>query len=40
MKGNNVAKNMHKFNKAKVFVDRKKNLKRGYGKHKGVNYED
>ena len=32
---NPVAKNLNKFNKAKTFVDRKKNAKRGYKKHKG-----
>lgn len=34
MKGNSVAKNLHKFNKPKVFVDRKKASKAGYVKYK------
>ena len=32
---NFVAKHMHEVNKSQVFVDRKKNAKRGYQKHKG-----
>ncbi len=32
---NFVAKHMHEVNKSQVFVDRKKNAKRGYDKHKG-----
>ena len=31
---NFVAKYMHEVNKSQVFIDRKKNLKRGYDKHK------
>lgn len=31
---NFVAKHMHEVNKSQVFVDRKKNAKRGYDKHK------
>lgn len=31
---NFVAKHMHEVNKSQVFVDRKKDLKRGYQKHK------
>lgn len=33
MKNNFVAKNANKFNKAVVFKDKKKALKRGYSKH-------
>lgn len=41
MKGNNVAKNMHKANKAKVFVDRKKEGKRGKNvKHKNKDLDN
>lgn len=32
---NFVAKHMHEVNKSQVFVDRKKNAKRGYRKHQG-----
>lgn len=32
---NFVAKHMNDFNKSQTFVDRKKNAKRGYSKHKG-----
>lgn len=35
---NFVAKHMHEVNKSQVFVDRKKNLKRGYEKHKKGRY--
>lgn len=31
---NFVAKHMHEVNQSQVFVDRKKNAKRGYSKHK------
>jgi hypothetical protein len=31
---NFVAKHMNDFNKSQTFVDRKKNAKRGYAKHK------
>ncbi|USI88221.1 hypothetical protein LZ086_10750 [Acinetobacter johnsonii] len=31
---NFVAKHMHEVNQSQVFVDRKKNAKRGYDKHK------
>lgn len=34
MKGNLVAKHCHKYNTAKVFVNRKSRAKRGYVKHK------
>ena len=34
MKHNFVAKHGHKYNTAKVFVDRKAQAKRGYRKHK------
>jgi len=35
---NFVAKHMHEVNQSQVFVDRKKNLKRGYEKHKKGRY--
>lgn len=35
---NFVAKHMHEVNKSQVFVDRKKNAKRGYSKHKKGRY--
>jgi hypothetical protein len=35
MKNNFVAKHAHKYNKGKVFADRKARSKRGYQKHKG-----
>lgn len=35
MKNNFVAKNSNKYNKAKVYTDRKKETKKGYMKHKG-----
>lgn len=37
---NFVAKHMHEINKSQVFVDRKKNLKRGYDKHKKGRYSE
>ncbi len=37
---NFVAKHMHEVNKSQVFVDRKKNAKRGYEKHKKGRYSD
>ncbi|NNH78163.1 hypothetical protein HLH17_10885 [Acinetobacter sp. ANC 5380] len=37
---NFVAKHMHEVNKSQVFVDRKKNTKRGYSKHKQGRYSD
>lgn len=41
MKGNNVAKHMHKVNKSKVFVDRKKECKRGKNvKHKNKDLDN
>ena len=36
---NFVAKHMHEVNKSQVFVDRKKNAKRGYTKHKQGRYQ-
>jgi hypothetical protein len=33
---NFVAKNAHKYNKAVVHTDKKKDLKKGYVKHKGT----
>ena len=36
MKHNFVAKHGHKYNTAKVFVDRKAQAKRGYRKHKSL----
>lgn len=35
---NFVAKHMHEVNKSQVFVDRKKNSKRGYNKHRQGRY--
>ncbi|MGE8537797.1 MAG: DUF7230 family protein [Acinetobacter sp.] len=35
---NFVAKHMHEVNKSQVFVDRKKNAKRGYNKHRQGRY--
>ena len=35
---NFVAKHMNDFNKSQTFVDRKKNAKRGYSKHKKRGY--
>ncbi|OTG67095.1 DUF7230 family protein [Acinetobacter silvestris] len=37
---NFVAKHMHEVNKSQVFVDRKKNAKRGYDKHKKGRYSE
>ena len=37
---NFVAKHMFDVNKSQVFVDRKKNAKRGYSKHKQGRYSD
>ena len=37
---NFVAKHMHEVNQSQVFVDRKKNAKRGYDKHKKGRYSD
>lgn len=37
---NFVAKHMHEVNKNQVFVDRKKNAKRGYSKHKKGGYSN
>lgn len=37
---NFVAKHMHEVNQSQVFVDRKKNAKRGYSKHKQGRYSD
>ena len=37
---NFVAKHMFDVNKSQVFVDRKKNAKRGYDKHKKGRYSD
>ena len=36
---NFVAKHMHEVNKSQVFVDRKKNAKRGYTKYKQGRYQ-
>ena len=35
---NFVAKHMHELNKSQVFIDRKKDQKRGYAKHKKGRY--
>ena len=35
---NFVAKHMHEVNKSQVFVDRKKDAKRGYSKHRKGRY--
>ncbi|WP_174558390.1 DUF7230 family protein [Acinetobacter bouvetii] len=37
---NFVAKHMNDFNKSQTFVDRKKNARRGYDKHKKGRYSD
>lgn len=37
---NFVAKHMHDFNKSQTFIDRKKNAKRGYNKHKKGRYSN
>ncbi|OTG80636.1 hypothetical protein [Acinetobacter sp. ANC 4648] len=37
---NFVAKHMYEVNKSQVFVDRKKNAKRGYDKHKKGRYSE
>ena len=37
---NFVAKHMHEVNQSQVFVDRKKNAKRGYSKHKKGGYSN
>lgn len=37
---NFVAKHMHEVNQSQVFVDRKKNAKRGYSKHKQERYSE
>ncbi|WP_445117003.1 DUF7230 family protein [Acinetobacter sp. WZC-1] len=37
---NFVAKYMHEVNKSQVFTDRKKNVKRGYSKHKQGRYSE
>ncbi|MFW1859718.1 DUF7230 family protein [Acinetobacter defluvii] len=37
---NFVAKHMNDFNKSQTFVDRKKDAKRGYSKHKKGRYSD
>ncbi|WOE30536.1 MULTISPECIES: hypothetical protein [unclassified Acinetobacter] len=37
---NFVAKYMHEVNQSQVFVDRKKNAKRGYCKHKKGRYSN
>lgn len=37
---NFVAKHMHEVNKSQVFVDRKKNAKRGYSKYKKGGYSN
>ena len=37
---NFVAKHMHEVNNSQVFVDHKKNAKRGYDKHKKGRYSD
>ena len=37
---NLVAKHMHEFNQSQVFIDRKKNAKRGYSKHKQGRYSE
>lgn len=37
---NFVAKHMHEVNQSQVFVDRKKNAKRGYTKHKKGRYSN
>ena len=37
---NFVAKHMHEVNQSQVFVDRKKDAKRGYQKHKKGRYSN
>lgn len=37
---NFVAKHMHEVNKSQVFIDRKKDSKRGYNKHKKGRYSN
>lgn len=37
---NFVAKHMHEVNKSQVFVDRKREAKRGYSKHKKGRYSN
>lgn len=37
---NFVAKHMHDFNQSQTFIDRKKNAKRGYAKHKKGRYSN
>lgn len=37
---NFVAKHMHEVNQSQVFVDRKKNAKRGYNKHRQGRYSE
>ena len=37
---NFVAKHMHEVNKSQVFVDRKKDAKRGYSKHRKGRYSN
>ena len=37
---NFVAKHMNDFNKSQTFVDRKKDAKRGYNKHKKGRYSN
>lgn len=37
---NFVAKHMHEFNQSQMFVDRKKDAKRGYSKHKKGRYSE
>ncbi|OTG97014.1 hypothetical protein B9T24_06720 [Acinetobacter sp. ANC 4654] len=37
---NFVAKHMHEVNQSQVFIDRKKNAKRGYSKHKKGRYSN
>ena len=37
---NFVAKHMHEVNKSQVFVDRKKDAKRGYSKHRKGRYSE
>lgn len=37
---NFVAKHMHEANRCQVFIDRKKNEKRGYSKHKKGRHLD
>ena len=39
MKNNFVAKHAHRFNKAAVMVDKKREERKGYRKHKVKDYE-